>query len=392
MPRIDTEILIVGGGIAGLVATAAFAHAGFQTLCVDSESPAAKPDQRSTAFLMPSVALLERADLWHRLQPFAAPLKIMRIIDADPDTQTIRESADFDAADINRAQFGFNLPNAVLRSEIAAHLGLLSSARLEAAASFEHLTSRTDNALVRLRDGRTIQAKLVIAADGRKSAVRDQLGIAVRTWRYGQRAIVFAVTHPMPHQNISTEVHHAGGPFTLVPLADPYQSAVVWMERADKAAFLMALSDAEFAQAASIRCCHVLGPLSLCSPRAIWPIVAQLASRLNAPRTALVAEAAHVVPPVGAQGLNMSLSDIAVLLDLVTDARASGEDIASAELLARYNRQRLPVITARVTGIDVLNRAAMTSSPLLRDLRRAGLSALFNIQPLRKAAMRLGLG
>ena len=392
MDRLETEILIVGGGIAGLVATAAFAHAGFQTICLDPESPSDKTDLRSTAFLMPSVDLLAYSNLWSRLAPHASPLKTMRLLDADPNSQTIREKADFLAADIGQDQFAFNIPNAILRREIGRHLANLANVRLEAPASFDHLTARTDQALVRLTDGRVIATNLVIAADGRHSAVRSQLGIPVRKWRYNQRAIVFTVSHPHQHDNISTEVHHSGGPFTLVPLANPHQSAVVWMEHSRQAGALMSLDDADFAKAATTRCCNVLGPLEIIGKRAIWPIIAQLAQRMNGPRSDLIAEAAHVVPPIGAQGLNMSLSDIALLLELVTNARAMDQDIGSPDLLARYNRQRLPVIAARITGIDALNRAAMTASPLLRDLRRAGLSAVFNIKPLRKTAIRLGLG
>ncbi len=392
MERLETEILIVGGGIAGLVATAAFANAGFETLCLDPENPTSKPDLRSTAFLMPSVDLLKRSNLWSRLAPHASPLKTMRLLDADPDAQTIREKADFLASDIGQDQFAFNIPNAILRREIGAHLETISNARLAAPTGFDHLTPRTNYALVRLTDGHVTRATLVIAADGRNSTVRSQLGIPVRKWHYGQSAIVFVVSHPQPHENISTEVHHSGGPFTLVPLTDPHQSAVVWMEHSRQAAALMSLGVGDFAKAATRRCCNVLGPLELIGTCATWPIIAQLAHRLNGPRTALIAEAAHVVPPIGAQGLNMSLADVGLLLDIVTDARKAGRDIGSPGLLALYNRQRLPVITARVSGIDALNRAAMTSAPLLRDLRRAGLNALFNIEPLRKSAMRLGLG
>ncbi len=392
MNKTETEILIVGGGIAGLVATAAFSKAGFQTICIDAETPTTLSDQRSTAFLMPSVRFLQRVGLWQNLKTSAAPLRVMRLIDADLPNQTIREQADFDASDIGEEQFGFNLPNAVLRQSLLTHIAAAPNALLQAPFAFDHLTPRTNAALVRLSDGRVVSAKLVIAADGRGSAVRAHLGIQTRIWRYGQKAMVFTVSHPLDHSGISTEVHHSGGPFTLVPLANPNQSAVVWMEKSAKVAALMALNDPEFAKAASQRSCQVLGDLTLISKRAAWPIIAQIARRLSGPRTALVAEAAHVVPPIGAQGLNMSLSDIATLLDLVATARSKGQDIGSADLLAQYNRQRLLVISARVTAIDGLNRAAMASSPLLRDVRRAGLHALFAVEPLRKTAMRLGLG
>ncbi len=392
MNRIETEILIVGAGIAGLAATAAFAAAGFEVICLDPELPATRPDQRSTAFLMPAVALLQRAGVWQRLQKHAAPIRMMRLVDADPLTHAIGEKADFDCREINQDQFGFNLPNAFLRQEFTRHLEQIPSVRIEAPAALDHLTARSDCVLTRLTDGRVISTRLLVAADGRHSSVRTILGIKSRTWRYGQRAIVFTVRHAVPHDNISTEIHQSGGPFTLVPSGDTHRSAVVWMEDSAKVSGLMALSDQDFAAAAGLRSCNVLGPLTLTSPRAAWPIIAQLANRFDGPRSVLIAEAAHVVPPIGAQGLNMSLSDIALLLDLAIEARKKALDIGSANLLSRYNARRHPVIAARITAIDALNRAAQVSSPTLRNLRRSGLHALFTIEPLRKTAMRLGLG
>ena len=150
----------------------------------------------------------------------------------------------------------------------------------------------------------------------------------MRTFRYGQKALTFAVTHPLPHQNISTEIHRSGGPFTLVPLPDRDglpSSAVVWMERGPEVARLMALDAPEFEAAANARSCQILGPLTLAGRRLVWPMIAQIADRMAGERLALMAEAAHVVPPIGAQGLNMSLADLAALLDL-----AQTHDLGSA--------------------------------------------------------------
>ena len=219
--------------------------------------------------------------------------------------------------------------------------------------------------------------------------------IGARRWGYGQKALVFAAAHELPHDGVSTEIHRSGGPFTLVPLPDrdgvPH-SAVVWMETGPRAAALAALPDDALAEAATLRSCGLLGRLRIAGGRGLWPIVSQVAERLDGPRTALVAEAAHVVPPIGAQGLNMSLRDIATLLDLALEARAAGADIGAPALLARYHRMRHGDMLLRVAGIDLLNRAAMAGAPPLRDLRALGLRALHGIGPLRRGAMRLGLG
>ncbi len=394
------DILVVGGGVAGLAATAAFASAGFNTICVDPAPPVtdeADPgsDLRSTAFLMPSVRLLESAGLWDRLSPFAAPLRVMRLADAGGAESAVREVADFDAAEAGETVFGYNIPNWLMRREMATRIAELDGAKLIAPGRFESLTARTGEAIVRLADAGQVRARLVVAADGRDSAVRTAIGVGARRWSYGQKAIVFAVGHDRPHEDVSTEIHRSGGPFTLVPLPDrngAHRSAVVWMESGPNAVALAETPISEFEEALNARGCGVLGRLTLESPRRVWPIITQIADRLTGPRAALVAEAAHVVPPIGAQGLNMSLRDIATLRDLCVAARAAGGDIGAPGLLARYERARWPDMLARVAAIDALNRAAMAERPALRDLRRLGLRSLHAAAPLRRAAIRLGLG
>lgn len=398
--RITTDVLVSGGGVAGLAAAAAFAAEGLAAICVDPVPPvttaeAEGSDLRSTAFLMPAVRLLERAGLWTRLAPEAAALRVMRLADAGGTEPVIRETAHFDAAELGEAVFGYNLPNWLLRREMVARLGELEDADFRPGVRLETVTPRTREVIASLSDGTQVAARLLVAADGRDSMVREALGIGARRWGYGQKALVFTVRHERPHEGVSTEIHRTGGPFTLVPLPDhdgrPH-SAVVWMENGRRAGMLAEMPETDFETALNERACGVLGRLELASPRRLWPIVAQVADRLDGPRTALVAEAAHVIPPIGAQGLNMSLRDIATLRDLVVAARDRGEDIGGPELLRRYHRARHPEVLARVVGVDLLNRAAMAELPALRDLRRAGLRTIHRIPPLRRSAMELGIG
>ena len=397
MERIDTDILIAGGGIAGLLASAVLAEIGFDVICADPVPPvtdgaAAGADTRSTAFLMPSVQLLERAGLWPRLAAHAAPLRIMRIVDASAPEGAL-ETADFVSDDINQPAFAYNLPNWLIRREVLAHLQTRANAQLLAPCRVEGMLARSSGAIVTLSGNRQLRAPLVIAADGRNSPLRKAAGIAAKKWSYGQKALVFVVHHPdLPHENVSTEVHKSGGPFTLVPLPDAHQSAVVWMATGPEIAALNTLDDAAFGQAATARSAHVLGALTLVAGRATWPIIAQQAARLDGPRLALLAEAAHVIPPIGAQGLNMSLADLAALAGLLAEARNAGQDIGAPALLARYSRARLPDMAARIAGVDALNRASMASAAPLHELRRQGLKLLHGVKPLRKAAMFAGLG
>ncbi|WP_439140684.1 UbiH/UbiF family hydroxylase [Planktotalea sp.] len=393
----DHDILVSGGGIAGLTATAAFAHAGFDVLCVDPAKPitarnAQGADLRSTAFLQPARSLLEEVGLWARLAPHAQPLQIMRIIDAGGPESEARMSKEFDASDISDQPFGWNLPNWMLRREMSAHLETLPNVTYKTGVGAQSLFTRTAEARVGLSDGTRVSTRLVIAADGRGSAMRDAAGIDVSTTRFGQKALAFAVTHDIAHENVSTEIHRTGGPFTLVPLPDfdgRPSSAIVWMEEGPKAQALHQMEVAQFEEAMNLRSCGVLGHLKLASERTIWPIISQHASRLNGERVALIAEAAHVLPPIGAQGLNMSLSDIRVLRDL---ARARPDGLGDTAMLDAYHDVRFKDVRLREAGIKMLNRTSMLNAPMLRDARAAGLNALYSFAPLRKSIMQMGLG
>jgi len=397
MTGFDCDIVVAGGGVAGLAAACVFGQAGFRVVCVDPVPPVGERDAegadlRTTALLQPARDLLDEAGLWARLAPEAAPLQIMRIVDAggaEPQPRIVKE---FDASDISDRPFGWNLPNWLLRREMVARLTEIDSASFRPGVAVRGLVTRETGARVALSDGTHLRCRLVIAADGRNSRLRDGAGIPVKTIRYGQKALVFAVTHPVPHGNVSTEIHRSGGPFTLVPLPDHEGrpcSAVVWMEEGRKAVRLAALPGEEFEAEMNRRSCLLFGPLSLISRRMLWPIISQVAGRMQAQRLALVAEAAHVVPPIGAQGLNMSLGDIRALLDLAREAPAQ---LGGAQMLARFERRRHREVRLRVAGIDMLNRASMWQARPLRDARAFGLDAISSLGVVRKSLMRLGLG
>ncbi|GAA6161073.1 UbiH/UbiF family hydroxylase [Ruegeria sp. HU-ET01832] len=391
------DILISGGGIAGLTAAAAFGTAGFDVICVDPTPPVTErdvdgSDMRTTAFLQPAHGLLDQCGLWARLDAHAAPLQIMRIVDAGGDVPEPRVVRDFNATDISDQPFGWNLPNWLLRREMVARLAELPNVDFRPGTGTFSLFTRTNEARVGLSDGSRIRCKLVVAADGRSSPMREAAGIGVHTTRYGQKALAFAVTHPVPHENVSTEIHRSGGPFTLVPLPDwqgQPSSAIVWMERGPRAVELLNSDPDAFEALMTERSCGLFGPLKLASRRTIWPIISQSAERLSGERIALMAEAAHVVPPIGAQGLNMSLGDLRSLLDLAT---ARPEGLGDAQMLDAYHKSRHAEIEMRVKGIDLLNRTSMIEARPLRDARAMGLNALYSLPPVRKTLMQMGLG
>jgi 2-octaprenyl-6-methoxyphenol hydroxylase len=394
------DILIVGGGVAGLAAAARLASEGFGVVVADRDAPrpvdAARDgaDLRTTAFLHPAIDTRRAAGAWDRMAEGAEALWTMRLLDAGGRENAAREKADFESAEMGDRPFGWNVTNTGARAALMARLAELG-VPLRAPAGLTDLTLREDAAFARLADGSAWRAKLVIGADGRDSGVRARAGIGTRRWAYDQKALVFAVAHERPHGGVSTEIHREGGPFTLVPMPDRdgrHMSSVVWMVRAVEADRLAALPADDFAVALNERSIDVLGRLEPVGRRAAWPIIGQLSDRMAAKRVALIAEAVHVIPPIGAQGLNMSLADLEDLTRRLVEARAQGRDWGGAEVLAAYQRRRWPETAARVAGVDALNRAARAHEQPLRDLRRLGLAAIARVPLARRMAMKIGMG
>jgi 2-octaprenyl-6-methoxyphenol hydroxylase len=393
----QTDIFISGAGIAGLTAALALAEAGFGVTLADPAPPAADgaddgSDLRSTAFLQPSRALFDRLGLWDRLSPHATPLEVLRIVDTTGDPPRLRETRDFRASDLGDQPFGWNLLNWVTRRELTAAAQAHPMVDLRLGTGFAGLLQRTTAALVTLSDGTRLSARLAVAADGRDSPLRTAAGIEAQVTRYGQVSLAFVATHEVAHGNVSTEVYHEGGPFTMVPLPDvggSPASAIVWMNPGERAAVLARLPVEELGAVMTTRSAHVLGQLAVASPIRQWPIVTMRADRLTGERVAVIAEAAHVMPPIGAQGLNTSLADVAALVEAATESPGG---LGEPAMLAAYARAREGDIRARAAVIDLFNRVVGSGAAPMQAARLMGLRAVHGVAPLRQAVMRAGLG
>jgi 2-octaprenyl-6-methoxyphenol hydroxylase len=397
MERTKVDVLVCGGGIAGLVSAAAFGASGFSTLLVDPTPPVTDGDSqgsdlRSTAFLRPARDLFRQIGIWDILAPHAMPLDALRIVDSLGHPPELRAERIFRGDEVGDEPFGWNFMNWLIRRELLAAVANMDGVSLRYGTGFKSIVTRTTGALVTLSDGTFIQARLVIGADGRHSAVREAAGISTKITRYGQKTLAFSVTHSEPHNQVSTEIYRDGGPFTMVPLPDidgAHASAIVWMNRAARAQELYDMDIASFSDAMNERSCGLYGRLTLASGRAIWPIITQRATQLSAERVALVAEAAHVLPPIGAQGLNTSLNDLDVLLRLALEAP---DALGSAAMLDKYAKARHGDIAARARVIDLFNRVTRSEDTVLQAVRLAGLKAVHDIKPIRRGVMRAGLG
>jgi 2-octaprenyl-6-methoxyphenol hydroxylase len=253
----------------------------------------------------------------------------------------------------------------------------------------------TDAVRATLTDGHCITAKLAAAADGRNSLVRTKAGIGTRSWTYPQIAFTALLSHAKPHRNISTEFHTRSGPCTLVPLravpGRPNRSSLVWLMSAGDAERRRGLPESALAREIESQADGLLGRIAIDGPGGFFPMAGMSANRLSGPRVALIGEAAHIFPPLAAQGLNLSLRDGAGLVEVLEDARALGADIGAAPTLKAYDNARRSDIFLRTNGVDILNRSLLSDVFPIDFLRGAGLLAFSTIGPLRRALMREGV-
>jgi len=380
------DIAVVGGGPSGRIAALALAQAGFScALCAPSDG---RTDGRTTALWEQSIALLRDIGVWAEIEATAVPLKKMRMIDGTGRLFRAPEVT-FDSSELGLEHFGFNILNAnlnaVLEKFCNAQENLTTFSESVKSARFE-----PDLARLTLFGNATLTACLAVAADGRNSVLREAAGIEVKRWSYPQVAVVMNVEHRLPHQFVSTEFHTTTGPFTLVPLPGR-QSAVVCVETAKGADNLLAMVPKALERELEQRAHSILGGFKLVTTPQSFPLSGMNAKSLVSPRLALLGETAHVFPPIGAQGLNLSLRDILDLRSTLLSARSGQTDHGSPTVLAVYETRRLGDIRTRTNAVDLLNRSLLTSFLPVQAARSTGMYLAGKVGPLRRLLMREGM-
>lgn len=380
------DAAVVGGGPVGLSAAIALAQAGSRTVLIARRAPYA--DNRTTALLGGSIDFLEALSVWAACRDQAAPLSAMRLVD---DTGRLIRAPEvrFSCDEVGLEAFGYNIENRVLVAALEARAADIADlVRLDDEA--ETVVPGDEEVTMTTTGGASVSARLVVGADGRHSLCREAASIAVTRRELDQTALTFNISHARPHRNVSTEFHTPHGPCVFVPLPGN-RCSVVWVAAPKEAERLRALSDEDLSNAAERQSHSIFGRVQVEPGRNVFPLAIERPQRFTARRVVLVGEAAHVVPPIGAQGLNLGLRDADDIAELVREALACGEDPGGSRVLQRYDLARRADVLSRTFVIDVANRSLLSDFLPMQSLRAAGLHLIGSIGPLRRLAMREGL-
>ena len=378
--------IVVGGGPAGLTAAIALAEGGIPTVLAGKRPT--QPDNRTTALLAGSVTALETLGVWELCKGQAAPLKVMRIVD---DTGRLWRAPEvkFESSEIELEAFGYNIENRYLIEalERRAHtLSALCFVEDEVLSVVPDATAIT----IALKGGQSLRAPLAIGADGRRSLCRAAANIGIDERSCPQVALTVCLQHSRPHHETSTEFHTLTGPFTLVPLPGN-RSSLVWVLDPVEADELAGIDNADLAGKIERASHSILGKIEVEPGRGLFPLQVATARRFADKHIALVGEAAHVIPPIGAQGLNLGLRDAATISELAVAAYRGGHDLGGAAVLTNYDRLRRTDVGGRTLVIDMLNRTLLSDFLPVQGARGLGLYLIDRIGPLRRAVMREGV-
>jgi 2-octaprenyl-6-methoxyphenol hydroxylase len=390
LPRSTYDVAIVGGGLAGLTLACALKNSGLHVAVMEA-NPVSAASAKGQAYHISllSSQIFQGMGVWELMRPHVNPIAQIHLSDADY-SGVVR----FDEQDLHTPELGFVAEHQAVLEALQADLRDCPNVDLLCPAELVETQAQADwmeLQVCQVGERRQIRAKLLVAADGGRSPLRQQAGIQTFGWQYWQSCIVAFVQPEKPHQNIAYERFWASGPFAILPLPNNL-CRIVWTAPKAEAETIAALNDAEFLSLLRQRYGDQMGELSLVGDRFVFPVRLMQSDRYTLPRLALIGDAAHCCHPVGGQGVNLGIRDAAALAEVLQTAHQQGEDLGSLSVLRRYERWRKLENWVILGFTDVLDRVFSNNFLPLVILRRLGLWSLQNVQPLKAIALRLMTG
>jgi len=393
MVRNDVDVLIAGGGFAGLTLAVALKQGLGPSFAVAVADPALgkshTSDERASAIVAAARRLLDTIGVWPSVADDAQPILDMVVTDSRLDDAMRPVFLTFGGEIEPGEPFAHMIENRHLVAALEAKAKEVGVTLQGAAVG--KATREGERVLVELNDNATIAARLLTAADGARSSIRENAGIAIHGWSYDQSAIVTNVGHERDHHGRAEEHFLPAGPFAILPLKGK-RSSIVWTEATPEAERIVALPDVDFHAELERRFKLHLGEITLVGARRMHPLGFFVARSFIAERMALVGDAAHIIHPIAGQGLNMGLKDIAALAEVIVDAVRLGLDPGGADVLERYQRWRRFDTMAMGYATDGLNRLFSNRSVVLRLVRDVGLGLVDRVPNLKRLFIREAAG
>ena len=394
--RGDYGVIVAGGGFAGgtlALTLARLAPESFRVALVDAapQEVVKQKDARGLALSAASKGLLDAIGLWSKLEPEAQAIESIEITDSPLKASLRPHFLGFDEEMKTGVPRAYLVEAGKLLHAIQEAIAAEKSIDLFAPDSLTCYQADALGAHAHLESGETLDAPLLVAADGKRSRLREQAGIKCIGWSYPQTGIVVTVAHERPHHGQAVQHFLPAGPFAILPLKGN-RSSIVWTEDEAKATALIEGDDEAFVVELSRRFGHRLGQITLEGPRQAFPLAFQLARVFVGNRLALIGDAAHVVHPLAGQGLNIGLRDVAALTEIIVDSLRLGLDIGSATTLERYQRWRRFDSAFSGTVMDGLNRLFSNDNAPLRAIRDLGLGLVDRAPGLKRFLVREAAG
>jgi 2-octaprenyl-6-methoxyphenol hydroxylase len=388
--HLDADIIIAGAGLAGLTLALALAPQNFRVLILDEKpwQDHIRPDYdaRTTAIAAAAMRMLDAYGVGKNLRRSGSPIHRIRVTNGEATVPL-----DFDYREVGGEAFGWIIENHVLRRALVKGLEASQSVSFKTPYKLEAIKQGPASITIDTKQGPQFTARLLIAADGRRSHCRTLAGIRVREKPYWQSALVTTITHQKPHQQIALEHFLPGGPLAILPMAGN-RSSLVWSDRHAVAQHMAAMSDAEFRAELSQRLEGWLGKITAISRRVVYPLTRLHAASYAAPRLALMGEAAHAIHPIAGQGYNLSMRDIVVLVEELARARKLGLDIGSLTTLLQYDRRRRADNMNMILATDGLDHLFAITNPAIDTMRNLGFGVVRGVLPLKKFFMETAMG